>query len=194
MPQGKITFSSKIIDVTGCGRIPCLNFVGVYPHGSIGTPSALFIRDSCVEAVTRFCTTERTLPKALIWDMAEFTYTWGDGMSMVFQKPLRHFINFIVTTRETYSAMDTLLGPWVELFKPMKMPIYCESLTKAIKQTEDLVPSLQTEKSDVQCLSCGKTFLGTRLNPYTCTHCGTLQVIGYMGGRPQRLMLDNPLD
>ncbi len=194
MPKEKLTFISKTIDVTGCGRIPCLTFVGVFPHGSPSTPSALFIRDRCVEAITLFCTTQRTLPKALIWDMADFTYTWGDGMSMVFQKPLRHFLNLIVTSKETYSAIDTLLRPWVELFKPMKMPVYCESLKQAIKQTEDMVRSLQIEKNDVQCLSCGKAFLGTRLNPYTCTQCGTLQVIGYMGGRPQRLLLDNPLE
>jgi hypothetical protein len=74
---------TRLLDSTENGPIVLVSFSGDYPHGSAGDKIALKMKAVVRAAVKKFH------PSAVVFDLSELNYRWGDAISGIFWALLR---------------------------------------------------------------------------------------------------------
>ena len=99
----------EVIGRRSDGPILHIAFAGQYPPGSIGNPTARRMREFTAAAVSEHA------PAAIIFDLLELEYRWGDAICSIAQPLLGEdgmlLPARILTKGDTAAALAPLLGP-----------------------------------------------------------------------------------
>jgi hypothetical protein len=99
---------TKLLESTGSASIVLVTFSGDYPPGSEGNEMARDMKDVVTAAVKKFH------PSAVVFDLSELHYTWGNSISGIFWALLQDTREFlpscVVATEPTRRALMELIA------------------------------------------------------------------------------------
>lgn len=103
-----LSSQTRILEKTGAGSIILIAFSGDYPPGSAGNETAQQMKTDVINAVAEFS------PMAVVFDLSELKYVWGDAITGIFlalRRSSRDFLLSAVVARgETRKALMDLLS------------------------------------------------------------------------------------
>jgi DNA-directed RNA polymerase subunit RPC12/RpoP len=165
LTQELLGFEYRITEKPFARPLLLLTFTGEFPYGSAGHAHSIYMQMKTNEAMAILVNRFHRLPKAMIYDLKDLHYEWGDWMiAALLPYPV---LQVIVAAGETRDALLTLWD-----FCGRSMPI-AETTQQAIGYIEKEMPKTFI----VKCPTCMTRFRGRRFTPYACPKCKSKIVV-----------------